>query len=68
MSDTFLSPEEVKELTGRSRKSLQIEQLKVMNIVFYVNAAAIPKVPREAMLGKKRVVVKNYTWESRAEP
>lgn len=68
MSDTFLSPEEVKELTGRSRKSLQIEQLNVMNIVFYVNAAGIPKVPREAMLGKKRVVVKNNTWESRAEP
>lgn len=45
----FLTPEELKELTGRSRAEKQITILKQNRIPFYLNAAGKPKVTREAI-------------------
>lgn len=53
--NTFLSPEEVTELTGYVRKSEQCRELARMGIQCYVNHLGIPKVPRDALLQAKRV-------------
>ena len=50
---TFLSANEVSELTGRSARKLQIEALRTMGIPFWVNAIGRPVVPRSAIEGKK---------------
>ncbi len=68
MAETFLTREELKELTGRCQKSLQIEQLIKMNVAFRINAAGRPVVTREEIAGKKRSHVKDEKWESRANP
>lgn len=75
MTTTFLSAEELRELTGvrrgkdkRTCHEMQIEWLQASGIQFYINAAKRPVVPREAVLGKKQVHVKNDNWESRANP
>ena len=54
MSDTFLTAEEVAELTGRKFKSLQIKQLRTMGIVFFDNAMNAPVVPIASVEGRKR--------------
>lgn len=58
MSNLFLSPEEIAELTGickakdgQSRYELQARQLRLMNIPFWLNAAGIPKVARAIITG-----------------
>lgn len=45
----FLTSEEVRELTGRTRKSSQIAQLRIMGIPFFVNAGGHPVVTRSAI-------------------
>lgn len=58
MSDTFLSQEEVRELTGvrtgkkgRTRTQLQAQALKKMKIPHYVNAAELVIVVRAVIEG-----------------
>ena len=48
----FLAKEDVAELTGRKTKTKQIEQLRRMGIVFWVNALGVPVVPRWVIEGK----------------
>lgn len=48
----FLNPEDVADLTGRKSKSRQVEQLRIMGIAFYVNAAGRPIVTRAAVEGQ----------------
>lgn len=55
MSATFLTKEEVAELTGRKNKSLQIVQLRKMGLPFWVNALDAPVVPRSAIDGRKKL-------------
>jgi hypothetical protein len=47
----FLDDEELRTLTGRSIKRLQIEALKQMLVPFRVNAIGKPIVTRAAALG-----------------
>ena len=56
MSDTFLTVEEVRELTGRTKHSLQVEQLRVQGIPFFINVVGRPIVPRTAIEGRKEKV------------
>lgn len=51
MTATFLSPDELRTLTGRARKALQVEQLRRMGLPFWVNAAGRPVVARAAVEG-----------------
>lgn len=49
MSDTWLSPEEVGELTARSRWTAQCRVLAAMGVPFRPNAAGRPLVERAAV-------------------
>ena len=51
--DTFLTTEAVIKLTGRRRKSKQIEALRTMNLPFWVNAIGEPVVTVAAVEGRK---------------
>lgn len=50
----FLSDDELRELTGRKVRRLQIEQLRRMLIPFHVNALGRPVVTRAAVLGQAK--------------
>lgn len=50
MSETWLSPEEVKELTGRVRHPAQCRKLAEMKIPFRPNAIGRPLVERTMVL------------------
>lgn len=52
MSETFLTKEEVAELTGFKTKRRQTGQLRKMGLPFWLNAAEAPIVPRSAIEGK----------------
>ena len=45
-----MTSEEIFELTAKKLKSLQIEQLRLMGIPHFVNAAGRPIVPRDALM------------------
>jgi hypothetical protein len=47
----FLNPDELALLTGFHRKGRQVEQLRRMGIVFYVNGCGRPVVARTAIEG-----------------
>lgn len=49
MSDTWLSPEEVTELTAKTRWTAQCRVLAVMGIPFTPNAVGRPLVERAAV-------------------
>lgn len=52
MTSTFLTPQEVYELTGRKKKSAQALELKRMKIQHWINAAGQAIVPRSAIEGR----------------
>lgn len=61
MSDTFLTVEEVAELTGiragrggKTREQLQIEWLRTSGIPFWANARGRPIIARSAISGQRR--------------
>lgn len=55
MSDTFLTQEEIRELTGRTHKTLQVAALSKMAIPFFVNATGRAVVARAAIIGRGTV-------------
>ena len=64
MSDTFLSPQEIEELTGvktgrnkRTREQLQIEWLRASGIPFWENARGRPIIARAAIEGRRAAEV-----------
>lgn len=52
MSETFLSREDVRVLTGRAHRAAQIESLKIMGVPFFVNATGWAIVARSAVDGR----------------
>lgn len=48
----FLTKEDVADLTGRKTKTKQIEQLRTMGVIFWINAHGVPVVPRSAIEGR----------------
>lgn len=51
--DTFLTTEAMIRLTGRRRKTKQIEALRTMGLPFWVNAIGEPVVTIAAVEGRK---------------
>lgn len=51
--DTFLTADAVVRLTGRRRKSKQIEALRTMGLPFWVNAIGEPVIAVAAVEGRK---------------
>ena len=41
----FLAQDDIAILTGKKKKSCQVDQLREMGILFYINAAGRPVVP-----------------------
>lgn len=61
MSDTFLTAEEVGELTGvlmgrrgKTREQLQVEWLRTSGIPFWTNARGRPIIARAAIEGRRK--------------
>lgn len=61
MSDTFLTAEEVGELTGirmgrsgKTREQLQVDWLRTSGIPFWTNARGRPIIARAAIEGKQK--------------
>lgn len=52
MSDTFLTQEEISELTGRKVRSKQIEALRQMGLAFWVNPVGRAVVTRSSIEGR----------------
>lgn len=50
----FLDQSDVAILTGKKLKSQQVDVLRRMGIVFYVNASGHPVVPRSAIDGSNK--------------
>lgn len=59
--DTFLTVDAVVRLTGRRRKSKQIEALRTMGLPFWVNAIGEPVVAIAAVEGR-REPPREKTW------
>ena len=54
MSDTFLTREEIAELTGRKVKSKRVEQLRKMGLPFWLNAVGAPVIATSTIEGKRQ--------------
>lgn len=54
----FLDDNDVAKLTGKKLKSGQIDSLRRMGILFYVNAAGRPVVPRSAVKPQSQITQK----------
>lgn len=70
MSDTFLSPEEVAELTGvlvgrrgKTREELQIDWLRTSGIPFWTNARGRPIIARAAIIGRPAAEQPKKKWQ-----
>lgn len=59
----FLTPAEMRELTGFALKSKQIEQLRRMGIAFLVNGCGRPVVTVAAIEGTKKPEVRRDVWQ-----
>jgi hypothetical protein len=55
MSETWLNPEEVEELTAKKRWAAQCRVLAEMSVPFRPNAVGRPLVERSAVLSKPAV-------------
>lgn len=47
----FLTPDELRTLTGKAQKAKQVEHLRRQGIPFYLNASGHPIVARSAIEG-----------------
>lgn len=58
---TFLTSDDIAELTGRKTKSKQIEALRSMGLPFWVNPIGRPVVATVAIEGRKEAPIEK-TW------
>lgn len=65
MSTTFLDAEEMRELTGRVHKDLQIKALAKMGVPYYVNAVGRAVVARSAIEGRVAAPPAKKAWAPR---
>lgn len=62
MSNMFLARDEVAILTGRKTKRHQIDALRRMGVVYFVNATGHPIVTRAAIEGKTDLAPPKRAW------
>jgi hypothetical protein len=62
MSDVWLTPDEVEQLTARKRWKAQCRALAIMGVPFRPNAVGRPLVERDAVLTAKRTASKGPNW------
>ncbi|VVE20369.1 DUF4224 domain-containing protein [Pandoraea cepalis] len=61
--DTFLTPEEIRYLTGRQVKAKQVDALRRMGIPFFVNARGMAIVARVAIEGRATALPVFKGWK-----
>lgn len=61
-TNTFLTCDDLVELTGRKTKSKQIEALRKMGLPFWVNAIGKPVVAVAAIEGRKAPATPAPAW------
>ncbi len=61
MSELFLNPKDVIQLTDKKKKSAQIAALRQMGIRFLINPSGRPVVPKSSIDGRKAEPV-DKTW------
>lgn len=59
----FLDPDDVATLTGKRTKSGQIDQLRRMGFLFYVNASGHPVVPKSSIESHSLTTVVDNEWK-----
>ena len=59
----FLEPDDVAVLTGKKTKSGQVDALRRMGIVFFVNPSGRPVVPKSSIEGKDLAEEPKSTWK-----
>ncbi len=62
MNPTFLDRDEIITLTGRKTKRHQIDALRRMGLLFFVNATGHPVVTRAAVEGRTEAAAPKRTW------
>jgi hypothetical protein len=64
-SDTFLSPDEIRELTGYAKTAQQIEALRRMSVRYEINGRGKPVIARAWLEGRieRNVQVRKTKWE-----
>jgi hypothetical protein len=62
---TFLTPDELVQLTGRKRKGHQIEALRQQGIPFHVSAVGRPVVVRAVLTGAAPAAQAKPAWTPR---
>lgn len=64
-TETFLTREEVKTLTGFSYPTKQAKQCREMGIPFYTNRRGYPMILRDVLTGKSSKVKakENESWQ-----
>ena len=63
----FLTPDEMRQLTGFALKAKQIEQLRRMGVAFRINGCGRPVVTRVAVEGTGRQPEQRKAWEPSRE-
>ncbi|WP_244071893.1 DUF4224 domain-containing protein [Nitrosomonas sp. PY1] len=58
----FLDDDDVAKLSGSKLKSRQIDSLRKMGILFYINAAGRPVVPKSAIEGGIQTIKQEQSW------
>ena len=58
----FLEPEDIVILTGRKTKPSQVDALRTMGILFYINASGRPVVPKSAIEGGDSITQHDKEW------
>jgi hypothetical protein len=73
MSETFLTPEEVAELSGirmgrngKSREEMQVDWLRTSGIPFWTNARGRPIIARVAIEGRPATEQPKKKWVPKA--
>ena len=59
----FITPDEMRQLTGFALKAKQIEQLRRMGIAFFVNGCGKPVVTVEAIEGTRKQEAQQVVWQ-----
>jgi Domain of unknown function (DUF4224) len=58
----FLDPQDIVILTGRKTKTSQVDALRTMGILFYINACGRPVVPKSAIDGSGTITQLDEQW------
>lgn len=63
MTEKFLSPQDIKQLTGACTRKKQMQLLAANRVAFFVNARGWPVVPLMALAGSSTAKQATPPWQ-----